>query len=233
MRGLQGRCVVRAVARDGHHLPQSLQGFDKPFLVHRPGARYDLQVHHAVTQFGVAQGRELWSGNLLPVAVGRLPQANLPSDLAGRPRRVTGDDFDGDAGVEALLDSCGNFLAHGVGYGDDAHERQIVRHDPAVADDRCIVRQFLPCEAQRAHGLILIGQQAGIDVRLGHSAFDRAAQTENDFRSAFDVEHAPPRQERRFHDRGHVFPLGRERELLYDRGFFPYAVVIRPGVVQP
>ena len=181
MGGFEGGRIVGAVARDGHHLAFLLQSFYQSLLVHGTGAGDDFKVEDALFEFCVGEGGELGPRNLAPRIVSWLPQADLPPDFAGRARRVSRDNFDADARIDAGFHGIGHVGADGVGNGGETEERKVARRAAAVSKGFARIVQNLVGEAERAHGFLLIAEEHGGELLLRDARRSAAAETEHDF----------------------------------------------------
>ena len=83
---VEGRGVIGAVARHGHHLTVSLQHLHETLLVGGTGARHDPQGFAALIGLLIAEGCEVGSGDV-PFCLFRLalcgPDTYLPGNLDG------------------------------------------------------------------------------------------------------------------------------------------------------
>ena len=181
MGGFEGGRIVGAVARDGHHLTLLLQSLHESLLVHRTGAGDDFKVENALFEFGIGECGKLGPRNLAPRIVAGLPQTDLPPYFAGCSRRVSRDDLNADARVDAGFHGIGHVGAHGVGNGGEAEEREVARRAAAVAERFARIVQNLVGEAERAHGFLLIAEEHGGELFLRDARRSAAAETEHDF----------------------------------------------------
>ena len=231
MGGLEGRGVVGSVAGHGHDLAVGLQGLDQPLLVERSRPGYDFKIIHAVAQLGVAQLCELRTCDDVAGAVAAVvPKADLAAYLLGRPRCVAGYDLELDPGVQNGAHRVGNIAAHRIGYRHDAEEHEIFLLKASPLDGRFAGRQFLVGEAERAHRLVLILQQPGVEIRARH-ACRVAAHSEHNLGRSLDVQQPAPVG--RFNHRGHVFAFCREGEFLQTFHAGAQRPVVGPPAVQP
>ena len=241
--GVQGRGIVGSVSGHGHHLAVLLQGFDQAFLVHRTGAGDDFELPYPLLEFLVAQFGELRAGNPVFFGVFRFPQMHLAGNFGRCGWRIAGNDFDVDAGIDAFLDGGRHIGAYRVGDAYEAHElERQARFEAAVFKAAFVAFriQFGKGEAQGTHGFALIAEKLVIDVffPIGHGLVlsvhtDALAEVEQDFRRAFDIEHAAVGEQERVDHGGHVFALGGECELLFDTGRFPDAGIVFALVAEP
>ena len=94
MGSLEGRGIVGAVARNGHDLSETLEGFDQTLLVHRTSTRDNLEVENALFEFLVRECSELRASDDVAIRVGGLPQSDLSANLFGCARSVARYDLD-------------------------------------------------------------------------------------------------------------------------------------------
>ncbi len=232
MSGFQRGSVVGSVARDRYHLTSLLECLDKAFLVHRSRSGDDFDVVDAVKELFVVERGKFGAGDDVAVTVGLVvPQTYLAAYLAGGPGCVAGDDFDSDAGVDALGHRVGHVGAHGVRDGRDAEEGKIGRGHPSVADSRIAGSEFLIGKSEGAHRHVLIFEQPGVDLFLGDPFGNIAAHGEDDFRRALDIKDSLAG--RAVYDRRHVFALGRERQFLDCLGAVFQRAVVDSLTVEP
>ena len=133
----------------------------------------------------------------------------------------------------------GHIVPDGVGNGGDAQINQILADDAAVLEYRGVILQNAVREAQRAHGLVLVGQElflnGGAHVCGGNLAFrsqDSGAKAQHDFRRAFHVKDFFA-QQGGFRHGGHVLAFRGESKLFQHAGVFPQVQVIHAQPVQP
>ncbi len=237
--GVQGGGVVGAVPGNGHYLVLFLEQLYQPFLIHGPGTAHDFQIHHAVQQFRIRSLLKLYSRHQAVRRVLLRPQADLSSDFPCGAGGVPRNDLDTNARVHAVLHGLGHIVPDGVGNGGDAQVNQILADNAAVFEYRGVILQNAVCEAQRTHGLVLIGQElflnGGTHVRGGNQAFrcqDGGAEAQHDFRRAFHVKDFFT-QQGGFRHGGHVLAFRGESKLFQHAGVFPQIQVIHAQPVQP
>ncbi len=211
IREIQGGRVVCAVARNRHHLPLFLEQLHQALLVERPRPAHHFQAPRAERGLLVGKGGELRAAYRAAVRVVRRPEAYAPRYFNRRPRGVARHYLHLYPGAAAAFNGGGHFVAHGVADGGDAHESEAAFAGERLGIAASAVRR-LAGESQGAHGLRLVlpekrGELRGL--RAVHAAHPR-----DYLRRAFHEER-PSAERPAVGERGHVFPLCRERELAY------------------
>ncbi len=115
MCGLEGRCVVGAVAGDGHDFAEFLQRFDEAFFIHRARSGDDFETAHPSEDLIVGEGGEIRACDYVVIAVAAIvPKARLTAYFLGGPGGVAGDDFYVDSGLDYLAHSIRDVFSDGV-----------------------------------------------------------------------------------------------------------------------
>lgn len=133
------------------------------------------------------------------------------TDFFGGSGCVAGYNLDLDAGINHLAHSIRHISAHRVRDCHNTEECQIFGYDLVVFDCLVAVTEFLICETESSHSLILISEELGIDFLFGHSG-GVLTHTEDDFGSTFDIEDCLACSG--LDDSSHILALGRERKFL-------------------
>ena len=157
MRGLQGRCVVHAIARHGHDLTAGLQRLHDAQFLRRGNAGTHAHRLQARPQFSVTQschgvaGQQRFIGGV--VSAGQ--QVRLPGNGAGRGRVITGDHHHPNTGAEALRHGLGNLGAQRVGQAQqtDKLKRKVVLKRGPVFALKARLRHAQHAQALRGHGV--------------------------------------------------------------------------------
>ena len=163
----------------------------------------------------------------------------MASYFTSRSGSIAGNDLHIHPGIETRPYGIGNIFAHRIGYGDNTDKCQIDIAQTPLGKTRLVVIENLVSKTQCTHRLRLIGKQL-----LVHSRFilrcrknplfgkNPVALTQNDLRSALYIKDLFPYQ-RRIDNSCHIFTLGRESELVDDRGRFPQFEIILALRFQP
>ena len=157
----------------------------------------------------------------------------MSTNFASCARGISGNNLDVDTGSDTRANGIGHFATHGVGYGNNAEEGQVVGHGFAIGNGGITVVQHLITEAQCAHGFVLISQQLFIDGLARDATQGFATQSVHNLRCSLDVENALAGECCRAYDRSHVLALGGEGELFHHRCRGAQTLVVAPLVCEP
>ena len=227
---VEGRSVVRAVARDCHDGSLLLQELHEALLVHGAGAAHYLQVENAVESLLVAEGGELGAGDAVAFGVFGCPETYLAGYLGSGAGGVAGDYLDAYAGRLALPYGCRNIGTYRVADGEDAEEREAAFGYEFGAVGRRTFRNGAECYAEGTHGHVLVVEQL---LLIGCPAVGVDAAVRHDyFRRSLDIQHAPV-ENGRLHKGGHVLALRGEGELVDRVHFGTHPDVVVALVAEP
>ena len=120
MCGFQGRGVVHAIARHGHHLALGLQRLHDAQLLVRRDAGADRDLSQPLAQGPIIQGLHGLTRQGLPIR-----QSSLSGDLLGGGWKVARDHDDLNACRLTVGHSLGDFGAQGVGQSNQAQPHKV------------------------------------------------------------------------------------------------------------